>query len=280
MKSQFKNFTYLTLSTLVMAVGIYFFKFSNNFTFGGITGLAVLVAKSGAISAGDFSFAANMVLLIIGFFVLGRKFAAKTAYSSILLSVALSGLERICPLSHPLTDQPLLELIFAIALPSIGSAVLFNIGASSGGTDVIAMIMKKYTSFNIGNALLVTDFFITLAGFFVFDIQTGLYSFLGLALRSFMIDGFIESLNLSKYFNVVCSDPQPICSFIKEEIHRSATIVQAKGAFSGEDKYIIFTVLNRLEAVRLRNYIKENSPDAFLLISNTSEIIGKGFHSI
>lgn len=280
MKSQFKNFINLTLSTLVMAVGIYFFKFSNNFTFGGITGLAVLVAKSGTISAGDFSFAANMVLLIIGFFVLGRKFAAKTAYSSILLSVTLSGLERICPMSHPLTDQPLLELIFAIALPSIGSAVLFNIGASSGGTDVIAMIMKKYTSFNIGNALLVTDFFITLAGFFAFDIQTGLYSFLGLALRSFMIDGFIESLNLSKYFNVVCKNPQPICDFIKEEIHRSATIVQAKGAFSGEDKYIIFTVLNRLEAVRLRNYIKENSPDAFLLISNTSEIIGKGFHSI
>ena len=280
MKSQFKNFIYLTLSTLVMAVGIYFFKFSNNFTFGGITGLAVLVAKSGSISAGDFSFVANMVLLVIGFFVLGKKFAAKTAYSSILLSVALSGLERICPMSQPLTNQPLLELIFAIALPSIGSAVLFNIGASSGGTDVVAMIMKKYTSFNIGNALLVTALFITVAGFFVFDIQTGLYSFLGLALRSFMIDGFIESLNLSKYFNVVCKNPQPICDFIKDEMHRSATIVQAKGAFSGEDKYIIFTVMNRMEAVRLRNYIKEHSPDAFLLISNTSEIIGKGFHSI
>lgn len=280
MKSQFKNFIYLTLSTLVMAVGIYFFKFSNNFTFGGITGLAVLVAKSGSISAGDFSFVANMVLLVIGFFVLGKKFAAKTAYSSILLSVALSGLERICPMSQPLTNQPLLELIFAIALPSIGSAVLFNIGASSGGTDVVAMIMKKYTSFNIGNALLVTDLFITVAGFFVFDVQTGLYSFLGLALRSFMIDGFIESLNLSKYFNVVCKNPQPICNFIKDEMHRSATIVQAKGAFSGEDKYIIFTVMNRMEAVRLRNYIKEHSPDAFLLISNTSEIIGKGFHSI
>ena len=153
-------------------------------------------------------------------------------------------------------------------------------GASSGGTDVVAMIMKKYTSFNIGNALMVTDFFITLAGFFVFDIQTGLYSFLGLALRSFMIDGFIESLNLSKYFNVVCNNPQPICEYIKDSLHRSATIVLAKGAFSGEDKYIIFTVLNRVEAVRLRNYIKEHSPDAFLLISNTSEIIGKGFHSV
>ncbi len=280
MKSQLKNFCLLTGSTLIMAVGIYFFKFANNFTFGGITGLAVLVAKSGIISASDFTFVTNMILLVIGFFILGKKFAAKTGYCSILLSVSLSLLERIFPMSHPLTDQPILELAFAIALPALGSAILFNIGASSGGTDVVAMIMKKYSSLDIGNALMLTDFIITLSGCFVFDIETGLYSFLGLAARSFMIDGFIESLNLSKYFNVVCIDPKPICDFIKEKLHRSASIVQAKGAFSGEDKYIIFTVLNRVEAVKLRNFIKENHPDAFLLISNTSEIIGKGFHSI
>ena len=280
MKSQLKNFVLLTLSTLVMAVGIYFFKFANNFTFGGITGLAVLVARLCPISAGDFSFIANMILLLIGFIILGKKFAAKTAYSSILLSVTLSALERIYPMSHPLTDQPILELAFAIALPSIGSAVLFNIGASSGGTDIVAMIMKKYTSMDIGKALLATDFIVTLAGCFVFDIETGVYSFLGLALRSFMIDGFIESLNLSKYFNVVCSNPKPICDFIRDDLNRSATIVLAQGAFSGEDKYILLTALNRMEAIKLRNFIKENSPDAFLLISNTSEIIGKGFHSI
>ena len=280
MKSQLKNFVLLTLSTLVMAVGIYFFKFANNFTFGGITGLAVLVARLCPISAGDFSFIANMILLLIGFIILGKKFATKTAYSSILLSVTLSALERIYPMSHPLTDQPILELAFAIALPSIGSAVLFNIGASSGGTDIVAMIMKKYTSMDIGKALLATDFIVTLAGCFVFDIETGLYSFLGLALRSFMIDGFIESLNLSKYFNVVCSNPKPICDFIRDDLNRSATIVLAQGAFSGEDKYILLTALNRMEAIKLRNFIKENSPDAFLLISNTSEIIGKGFHSI
>lgn len=263
-----------------MAVGIYFFKFTNNFTFGGITGLAVLVAKSGIISASDFSALANILLLLVGWIVLGKKFAAKTAYCTILLSVSLSLLERFCPMTQPLTDQPVLELVFAIALPSLGSAILFNIGSSSGGTDVIAMIVRKYTSFNIGNALLFSDLIITLAGCFVFDIETGLYSLVGLVVRSFMIDGFIESLNLSKYFNVICSDPQPICNFIKDGLHRGATVVDAKGAFSGEDKYIIFTALNRMEAIKLRNFIKQNSPDAFMLISNTSEIIGKGFHSI
>lgn len=279
MMSQSKSFALLTGSTLLIAIGTYFFKFTNNFTFGGITGLAVLVAKSGFISAGDFNFIVNMLLLLLGFLILGKNFAAKTAYCSILLSVALSLLERICPMDGPLTDQPMLELAFAIALPALGSAVLFNIGSSSGGTDIIAMILKKYTSIDIGKALLATDFLIALAGCFVFGIETGLYSFLGLAVRSSMVDGFIESLNLSKYFNVVCSTPEPICHFINDELHRSATIVDAKGAFSGEQKYLVLTVLNRFQAVRLRNYIKTEAPDAFLLISNTSEIIGKGFHS-
>ena len=280
MKLKIKYFMLLTISTIIMAAGIYFFKFPNNFTFGGITGLAVLVAKTGLISASDFSFVANILLLILGLLVLGKGFAAKTAYCTILLSVALSALERIYPMSAPLTNEPMLELVFAIALPSVGSAILFNLGASSGGTDVIAMIVKKYTSFDIGSALLASDFFITLAGCFIFDIKTGLYSFVGLAVRSFMIDGFIESLNLSKYFNIVCSDPKPICDFIVHELNRSASVFHATGAYSGQDKAIVLTALNRTQAVRLRNFIKITDPKAFILISNTSEIIGKGFHSI
>lgn len=280
MKEHLKNFALLTVSTLIMAVGIYFFKFANNFTFGGITGFAVLVAKFTPLSASDFSFIANMLLLIIGLFVLGKKFAAQTAYSSILLSVTLSGLERIYPMSHPLTNEPLLELIFAIVLPAIGSAILFNIGASSGGTDVIAMILKKYTSVDIGKGLLASDILFTIAGFFVFDIKTGLYSLLGLTMRSTLIDSLIESLKRSKYFHVVCSEPEPICEFIKNDLKRGATIVLAQGAFTGDDKYIILTVLSPNEAIKLRNFIKAHTTGAFLLISNTSEIIGKGFHSV
>jgi len=275
-----KHFLLMTGSTLLMAVGTYFFKFTNNFTFGGITGLAVLVAKTGLMSASDFNLIASMLLLIIGMIILGKKFAAKTAYCSILLSVTLSVLERVCPMNHPLTDQPMLELCFAIALPAMGSAVLFNIGSSSGGTDIIAMILKKYSSFDIGHALLASDVLITAAGFFVFDVKTGLYSLLGLTVRSFMVDSFIESLNLSKYFNVVCDHPDNICDFIVHDLNRSASVCHAKGAYSGQDKYIILTALNRAQAVQLRNFIKKEDPNAFILISNTSEIIGKGFHSI
>ena len=280
MKWNLKHFFLLTASTLLMAFGTYFFKFTNNFTFGGITGLAVLVARTGLMSAGDFNLIASMLLLIAGLIILGKEFAARTAYCSILLSVALSVMERLWPMSEPLTTQPRLELCFAIALPALGSAVLFNIGSSSGGTDIIAMFLKKYSSFDIGRALMISDAVITTASFFVFDIETGLYSFLGLAIRSFMIDNFIESFNLSKYFNVVCDNPEPICDFIVHTLGRSASVCLAKGAYSGKDKYLILTALNRVQAVKLRNFIKVQDPEAFILISNTSEIIGKGFHSI
>lgn len=280
MKSKLKNFSLLTISTLIMAVGIYFFKFTNNFTFGGITGIAVLVAKFLPISASDFSFVVNILLLIIGWIVLGKSFAEKTAYSTILLSVSLSLLERIYPMSHPLTNEPLLELIFAILLPALGSAILFNIGASSGGTNVIAMILKKYTSVDIGKGLMISDLIFTLAGFLVFNVKTGLYSLFGLIMRSALIDNFIESFNRSKYFHVVTSNATCICDFIQNDLQRGATIVNATGAFTGDDKYIILTVLSPSQAVKLRNFIKEHDPKAFLLVSNTSEIIGKGFHSV
>ena len=280
MKSKVKSFVYLNFSIIIMAIGIYFFKFANNFSFGGITGLAVLIAKTGYISASDFSFIMNMLLLVVGFIILGKEFAIKTTYSTILLSVTLSTLERIFPMTGPLTDQPMLELCFAIVLPAFGAAMLFNMGSSSGGTDVIAAIFRKYTSINIGRALLYSDIVFTVASFIVFDTKTGLYSLLGLAVRSFMIDNFIESFNLSKYFNVVCCNPEPICDFIKQDLNRSATILLAQGAFTGEDRYLILTALNRHQAVRLRNFIKENEPGAFILISNTSEIIGKGFHTV
>lgn len=280
MKTTAKSFFMITGSIFIMAIGIYFFKFANNFSFGGITGLAVLIAKMGFVSASDFSFIMNILLLIVGFFILGKEFALKTAYSTILLSVLLSVLERMFPMTRPLTDQPMLELCFAIALPAFASAVLFNIGSSSGGTDIIAAIFRKYTDVNIGRALLYSDIAFAAASFILFDIKTGLYSLLGLAVRSLMVDNFIESFNLSKYFNVVCNDPEPICDFIKQDLKRSASIIHAKGAFSGKDKYIVLTAMNRHQAMKLRNFIHENDPSAFILISNTSEIIGKGFHTV
>lgn len=128
MLKQIKNFLIMTLSITIMAIGVYYFKFPNNFTFGGVTGAAVVFAKITPLSASMFSTIVNMLLLVVGFFFLGKDFAIKTTYATILLSVELLVLEKLDPLTHPLSNEPMLELIFAIALPAIASALLFLCG--------------------------------------------------------------------------------------------------------------------------------------------------------
>lgn len=277
-KNVFKEYLIITVSTLLIVVGVYFFKFPNNFTFGGITGLSVILGRISIFSPSTVNMILNVLLLVLGFLFLGRPFGIKTVYASMLLSVCLSLLERFYPMTKPLTDEPMLELVFAIALPAFGSAILFNINASSGGTDIVAMILRKYTNIDIGNALIFSDLLITLSACFVFDIKTSLFSLLGLLTKSLIIDNVIESINLAKYFNVVCSNPDVICNFIVNKLNRSATVCDAQGAYSHTHKYIVFTALRRPQAMQLRQFIKQVEPNAFILITNTSEIIGKGFH--
>lgn len=269
----------ITLSIWIMVVGVYFFKFPNHFAFGGVTGFSTVVSAVTRWSAGSFTFAANMALLVIGFIFVGRQFGIKTVYASILMSVSLSLLEKLYPMDRPLTSEPVLELIFAIFLPAVGSAILFNIGASSGGTDIIALVLKKYTSFNIGTALFLADLFAVGSSFFIFGPATGLFSSLGLMAKSLMVDGVIENINLCKCFNIVCDDPVPICDYIINGLNRSATIYEAQGAFTHHKKSVIMTTMKRSQAVRLRNYIRNVEPTAFMMVTNSSEIIGKGFLS-
>ena len=206
----------ITISIWIMVIGIYFFKFPNHFAFGGITGFSTVISEMTQWSASDFTFITNMSLLVLGFIFLGRSFGLKTVYATVVMSVSLSLLERICPLTKPLTSEPLLELMFAIFLPAIGTAILFNIGASSGGTDIIAMIMKKHTSMNIGTVLMLVDVASVLTSFFIFDAETGLFSTIGLAAKSLVIDDVIENINLCKCFNIICDNPDPICFAVSD----------------------------------------------------------------
>jgi uncharacterized membrane-anchored protein YitT (DUF2179 family) len=276
-----KEYALITLGVMLVVFGVYFFKFPNNFSIGGVTGIAIILSTvfDGSISSGSIVLVINVILLVIGYIFLGKSFGNRTAYGSILLSLSLRLLEVFVPMKGPLTTEPVLELAFAVILPSIGAALLFNIGASTGGTDIIALMLKKYSNINIGRALLITDLLLTLAAFLVFDVTTGLLSVLGLFLKSTLVDTVIENLNLNKYFTIICENPKPICDYILNNIHRSATIYDAKGAFTEKDKKIILTVMSRSQAILLRKYIKDVDPNAFLLITNTSEIIGRGFRT-
>lgn len=267
----------ITLSMWIMVAGVYFFKFPNHFAFGGVTGFSTVVSALTHWSASDFTSIVNTVLLILGFLFLGKDFGLKTVYASMVMSISLSLLERICPMKTPLTSEPLLELMFAIFLPAVSTAILFHIGASSGGTDIIAMILKKHTSLNIGTVLMLVDVAAVVSSFFIFGPETGLFSTIGLAAKSLVIDDVIENINLCKCFNIICDNPEPICDYIIHTLNRSATVYHAEGAFSHNEKTVIMTTMKRSQALKLRNYIRSIEPTAFMLISNSSEIVGKGF---
>ena len=280
-QAEIKNFLLITLGTVLTAVGIYFFKFPNNFSTGGVSGISILLGKlvpflSPAVSM----WVINLILLLIGFLFFGRGFGLMTAYCSMLYSFLTWLFEVIYPMTAPFTDQPFLELCFAMMLPAVGSAILFNCNGSTGGTDIVAMILKKYTSLDIGKALLVSDALIAFSACFVFDIRTGLFSLLGLIIKAFVVDSVIESINLCKYFSIVTSCPDAICDYIIREMNRSSTVIDAIGAYSHEDRKVILVACRRSEAVRLRQYIKTVDPKAFMFITNTSEIIGKGFRTV
>lgn len=280
LKAIFLDYVMITIAALLLDIGVYLFKFPNNFSFGGVTGISVVLASKLSLSASTLNFIINMLLLVVGLIFLGKGFAMRTIYASVVISVLLSAMEKLFPMSAPLTNQPVLELIFAIILPAASSAILFNIGSSGGGTDIIAMILKKYTSIHIGTALLFVDLFIVIASCFTFNIETGLFSLCGLLAKSLVIDDVIENLNLCKYFTIVCDSPDPICDFIQIKLNRSATKFEGEGVHEHHRKYIILTVMKRSQAIQLRNFIHETQPGAFIMITNSSEIIGKGFRGL
>ena len=274
-----RQYVLITLSISIMTVGVYFFKFPNNFVFGGVTGTAALVAKLTPMSASAFSSAANIVLLVVGFIFLGREFAMTTGYASLVMSAELMVLEKVCPLSGPLSDQPMLDLIFAIALPAIASALLFNVGASSGGTDVIALIVEKYTHIHsIAAALFLTDLSMVVAACFVFDLYTALYSFVGLTVKSLVIDAVLEKIKMCKAILIVCDEKDPICDFVMRKLVRGATYTPCFGAYTNKPHYIIYTTLTRHEADLLQDFIHKEHLNAFMSMLSTTEVFGKGFN--
>lgn len=276
-KRNLLDFGKLTLAAVLTAVGTWLFKYPNHFTFGGVTGISILLGDLVPIPASTLNLIMNVVLLIIGVLVLGKSFAGKTIYVCLLATVGISVLDSLCPIAEPLTNQPVLELIFAVAVPGFASAILFNMDASSGGTDIIAMILRKYSTVEIGAAIFIVDLLIAVSAFFVFNFETGLFSLTGLFAKTLVIDSAIENLNLCKYFTIITMKPEPICEYIQQTLHHSATIYQAEGAYSHKEKNVILAVMKRSQAVLLRRYVKEVDPDAFIMITNSSEIIGKGF---
>ena len=275
-----KNFLIMSLGCIFLSFGVYFFKIPNGFATGGVTGIGTILGKISPLTPAVWIWILNIGLLILGFIFLGKQNGVKTVYCSMLYSAITYGLEVVFPISEPLTNQPFMELVYAMLLTSVGSAMIFNSDASSGGTDIAALLLKKFTDIDVGKALMAVDFIVAASAFVVFDVQVGLFSLLGLFAKAFIVDSVIESLNTCKYFVVITSKRDEISEFIIKTLHHGVTVNYVVGEFTKEEKTMIHTVCKRAEAIKLRNKIKEIDPHSFVFITTSSEIIGRGFRTV
>ena len=269
-------FLFLNAGILMLAVGIYFFKAPNGFATGGVSGISIILAKitkgllesdqtkdffaflpdviKNNLTQSVYMLIINTLLLVVGVIILGKKCGALTFYCSLMMSAVNFLLERFVPVESipgaivgengvaKLTGQPMLELVFAVMLTGIGSAILFKCNASSGGTDIVALILKKYTSLNVGTALLITDALTAASTIFIFGVEVGLFSMLGLFAKVFVVDDILDSMNMCKAFTIITTKPDEITEYIMNNLKHGATIYDAKGAYSGEGKNVIITV--------------------------------------
>jgi uncharacterized membrane-anchored protein YitT (DUF2179 family) len=273
-----KEFLIINIGILLVSSGTVFFKAPNHFALGGITGFSIVLQKVFTdYPIGLMTLVMNVVLLIIGLIFLNRSIIGKSIYCSIMLSVMIWALEILFPINATLTNQKLLELIFGVFLPGAGIALVFNYGATTGGTDIIAKILNKYLKIKIAVAVLCSDFLIALAAGFTFGVEAGLFSIFGVCLKSFVLDSVLENLPTNKIIVLISKEHEKIERFIIEQIKRDATIHQARGVYTNEEKTVITTILSSQQAIKLQMFIKSVDSSAFITISNSSKIIGKGF---
>lgn len=277
---KFRNFIFMNIGCILLSVGIYFFKIPNGFATGGVTGIGTILGKISPVTPAVWIWILNIALLLLGFLFLGWGNSIKTIYCSMFYSALTYFFEFFIPLSDPLTNQPLLELVYAMLLTAIGSAMIFYSDASSGGTDIAALILKKFTNLDVGKALLTVDFVVAMSSFFVFNIQTGLFSMLGLFSKAFLVDSVIESLNTCKYFIVITTKREEISQYIIKTLHHGVTVGDVVGEFTKDQRVMIHTVCKRAEAFKLKKKIKEIDPSSFVIVTTSSEIIGRGFRNV
>lgn len=277
---KFKSISIMHMGIILLSIGVYFFKIPNGFSTGGVTGIGTILGNLTPITSSSWIWLLNAALLILSFIFFGKETGFKTIYCSMAYSALIFIFEKVIPLTAPLSNQPFLELAYAMLLTSIGSAMIFYSNASSGGTDIIALILKKYFKLNVGKALLCVDFVVASSAFIVFDVVTGLFSLLGLFAKAFIVDSVIESMHACKYFIVITSKPLEISEFIINELQHGVTTHTVVGEYTHSNKTMIHTVCKRIEAIRLREKIRKLDSQAFVIISTSSEIVGRGFRSV
>ncbi|MDD7306444.1 MAG: YitT family protein [Peptoniphilaceae bacterium] len=276
---RWKEIVLMTFAAILLAFSSHSFKYPNHFVIGGVEGLSIILSGYLHLQPAKITLISNLLLLVLAYFIIGKKFVIRTGYVSILNSVTAVALDYILPLTHTLTTNKLLELILAVTVSAFASTILFHVSASSGGSDIVAIILKKYTNIEIGKSLLMVDSLLTIVSIKIFGIEIGLLSCLGLIMKGVFVDAIVQSFNTAKFFIIITSKPDEVGSFIRQDLNRSATVLDGKGLYKGKNHTLFMCVTNKYEAGLFGNFIKSIDPACFITIINTSQIIGKGFYN-
>lgn len=281
MRETIKHYFIITLGIVIVAMALHLFLIPNDIAAGGVTGIAMVINHYMPIlQVGQLMLAMNVILFIIAFVTIGSGFGVKTIYASIGLSGIIWALERWYPMKQALTSDLLLAAIIGTMMSGLGMAVIFNREASTGGTDIIAKILNKYMHFDIGKALLITDFIVTLLAAATFGIDKGLYAFIAVITNGFIIDYSIAGFNIVMQVFIMTNRADIISEYIMHEMGRGVTFFTGQGGYSTKEMKIVYTVLSRKEFIKLRGYIREIDPKAFITVSDAHEVLGEGFKGI
>lgn len=289
-KQWFVDYGLITIGSFVMAVGYVFFVTPHKIVPGGVYGLGIVVYYltkgmafwSGGFPIGLFNLLVNIPLTYFGIKLLGPRFGVKTIYGFVSSSIFMDGVTMMREIGDaPLVNDVLLSCIFGGVLTGAGLGMIFKARATSGGSDIIAMIITKYTRIPIGQMLIWVDTAIVLVALAAFkDWQIPLYSMITIYITGRAIDLIMEGANYNKALIIISDQHEKIRQKIIIDLERGGTYLKGTGMFTNTEKNIIFTVVNRREVAILEEFINKIDPLAFITIMDASEILGEGFKSL
>ncbi|WP_026885227.1 YitT family protein [Clostridium beijerinckii] len=279
-KSKFREYLIITFGIILVALSIEYFYAPNNIAAGGVTGIAIIInAVMPSFSIGVVSFVLNGLLFIVALIFIDGKFGVKTIYASLGLSAIIWAIEKFLR-PAAITNDLMMATIFGTLISAFGMAIIFNENASTGGTDILAKMLNIFFHLDIGKALLVVDFTITLASAFVFGVDVALYSMLSIILLGLIVDRVIEGFNVCKSIFIISKSNYEISRYIIDTLDRGCTFINGVGAFTEKETNILYAVLSRNQFIKLKKFIKDVDPDAFITVGEVHEVLGEGFNDI
>lgn len=282
-----RDYLLIAFGCLLVAVGLDLFLIPNKITAGGISGVSTILYYLFGLPVGLTMLAFNAVLFLIAFRVLGREFGLRSVVATVMLSFMVDGLTVLLPAvgldprlaTEGLTRNLLLATVFGDIIAGAGMALVFVKNSSTGGTDILARILNRYTEIPLGRSLMLIDALVTLGAGFAFGAEMAMFAIIAIFVSSKTIDFLIQGMNQGKQFLIVSERYREITDAILN-MGRGATILSGTGAFTGEDRPLVLVVIRPRELPRLKAIVREHDPGAFVMVSDVYEILGEGFRRL